>query len=80
MFRRGEHVDNLTDIAERDGIPAGFAGPWELPTATGVQAISPGEAPAASAPAQPTNPKIQTHPVVTAPTGDATKPPATGGN
>jgi len=76
----GEHVENLTDIAERAGYPAGFAGPWEMPTETNVKAISPGEAPAAGAPAQPTNPAVQTHPAVKAPTGDAVKTPAPGGN
>jgi mono/diheme cytochrome c family protein len=75
----GVHVDNLADIAEQSGHP-GFAGPWELPTETNVQAITPGEAPAAGAPAQPTNPAIQSHPGVKAPTGDAVKTPAPGGN
>jgi mono/diheme cytochrome c family protein len=76
----GAQVDNLTDIAERSGYPATFAGAWELPTSTNVKALSPGEAPAGGAPAQPTNPKIQTHPPVTQPGGDASKTPAPSGN
>jgi mono/diheme cytochrome c family protein len=72
----GAQVENLTDIAERAGYPAGFAGPWELPTETNVQAISPGESPAALAPAQPSNPAVQTHPAVKGPTGDTSRTPA----
>ncbi|AXC10994.1 Molybdenum transport protein, putative [Acidisarcina polymorpha] len=76
----GTQVENLADIAERAGYPASFAGPWELPTVTNVRAISPGEAPAAGAPAQPTNPAIQTRPAIKAPSGDASKLPAPSGN
>jgi mono/diheme cytochrome c family protein len=76
----GAQVENLTDVAERAGYPADFAGPWVLPTATNVQAIAPGETPAAGAPAQPTNPAIQNHPPVKPPTGDATKTSNPGGN
>ena len=75
----GAHVENLSDIAEQAGYPASFAGPWPMPTETNIQAISPGEAPAAGAPAQPTNPAIQSHPAIKAPTGDAAKT-APGGN
>jgi mono/diheme cytochrome c family protein len=70
----GTKVDNLADIAVREGYDASFASPWALPAETNVQAISPGEAPAALAPAQPTNPTIQSHPAVKAPTGNAIKP------
>jgi mono/diheme cytochrome c family protein len=75
----GAKVENLTDVAAREGYDASFAGPWSLPTETNVQAISPGEAPAAMAPAQPTNPAIQSHPVVKQPTG-AVKPAAAPSN
>ncbi len=73
-------VENLSDVAERAGYPASFAGPWELPTATNVKAISPGEAPAAGAPAEPTNPKIQSHPAIGPLSGDNSKAPSPGGN
>jgi mono/diheme cytochrome c family protein len=76
----GVQVDNLADIAEREGYPAGFAGPWEMPTATNVKAITPGEAPAVEAPAQPTNPGIQSRPPVKGPSTDAAKNPAASGN
>ena len=53
----GAKVENLADIATSEGYDASFAGPWVLPQETNVQAIQPGEAPAAGAPAQPTNPQ-----------------------
>jgi mono/diheme cytochrome c family protein len=76
----GAKVDNLADIAVAEGYDANLAGPWVLPEETNIQALQPGEAPAASAPAQPTNPKIQTHAPVKTPTGDAGKTPAPSGN
>jgi mono/diheme cytochrome c family protein len=77
----GTKVDSLADIAVSAGYnPDTYAGPWPMPIETNVQAISPGEAPAAGAPAQPTNPKIQSHPAVKAPAGDAPEPPAPSGN
>jgi len=75
----GARIESLKDIAEQAGYP-GFDQQWPMPTETNVQAISPGEAPAASAPAPPTNPKIQTHPAVKAPAGDAVNTPAPRGN
>ena len=76
----GVKVDSLTDIANSEGYDASFAGPWAMPQETNVQAISPGEAPAAGAPAQPTNPKIQSHPAIKAPNGEPSKTPSPGGN
>ena len=76
----GAKVGNLSDIAAQEGYSEGLAGPWPMPQDTNVQAISPGEAPAAGAPAQPTNPKIQTHPAVKAPNGDPARTPPVGGN
>ncbi len=76
----GVQVENLSDIAEREGLPAGLAGPWELPTSTGVQAISPGETPAVGPSGQSTKPATQAEPAVKAPTGDAAKTPAPSGN
>jgi mono/diheme cytochrome c family protein len=77
----GAKVDSLPDIAVSEGYDASFAGSWPMPVETNVQAIRPGEAPAAGAPAQPTNPKIQSHPAVKAPEGDAVKPATpSGGN
>jgi mono/diheme cytochrome c family protein len=76
----GAKVDSLADIAQSEGYDASFAGPWAMPTETNVQALAPGQAPATSSPVQPANPKIQTHPAVKAPTGDAVKPAQSGGN
>ncbi len=76
----GAKVENLTDIAASEGYDASFAGAWPIATGTYVQAIQPGEAPAAGAPAQPSNPKIQSHPAVKAPASDAVKAPAPSGN
>jgi mono/diheme cytochrome c family protein len=72
----GANVENLSDIAEREGYPAGFAGLWEMPTSTNVQATPSSEAPAAGAPAEPINPAIQSRPAVKAPNGGAVKTPA----
>src|SRR5271167_3678175 len=76
----GAQVDSLADIAERAGYPASFAGPWEMPTSTNVKALSEGEAPARLAPAQTTNPKVQSHPPIKEPGEDASKPAAPSGN
>jgi mono/diheme cytochrome c family protein len=76
----GVKVDSLADIAASEGYDASFAGPWPIATGTDVQAIQPGEAPAAGAPAQPTNPKIQNHLPVRTPTEDAGKTLAPSGN
>ncbi len=82
----GTQVKNLADIAETAGYPSSFAAAWEMPQDTNVQAISPGEAPAANAPAQPTNPAIQSHPapkshpVTETPASSRTKVPANSGN
>ena len=43
----GAKVENLSDIAERQGLPAGFSGPWEMP-ATAVSAKPSSEHPAAN--------------------------------
>ena len=45
-----------------------------------ARGVAPGEAPAAGAPAQPTNPKIQSHPAIKAPNGEPSKTPSPGGN
>ena len=36
----GAKVEQLTDVAEQEGLPAGYAGPWELP-GTAVYALPP---------------------------------------
>ncbi len=76
----GAKIDSLADIAVSEGYDASFAGPWPLATSTNVQAIQPGEAPAAGAPAQPTNPKIQNHLPVRTPTENPGKTLAPSGN
>jgi len=53
----GEKVQNLTDIAEQQGLPASFAGPWPIAQNTNVQAL-PTVGEAAGAPAE--NPKTPT--------------------
>ena len=37
----GTQVENLKDIAEREGYPASFAEPWVLPESTGISAKPP---------------------------------------
>ena len=76
----GAKIDSLADIAASEGLDPNLAGPWPIAEETNVQAIQPGEAPAAGAPAQPTNPKIQTHAPIRSPNGDAAKSPAPSGN
>jgi mono/diheme cytochrome c family protein len=51
----GVQVQNLKDIAQREGLPESFAEPWTLPASTGVSALppdasqgTPGMAPATS--------------------------------
>jgi cytochrome c553 len=55
----GAVVRNLKDIATEDGLPAGYAEPWTLPS-TAVQAYPPvtKEGTPAMAPANPLDPKI----------------------
>lgn len=53
----GAKVQNLTDIAEQQGLPASFAGPWPIAQNTNVQAL-PTVGEAAGAPAE--NPKTPT--------------------
>jgi mono/diheme cytochrome c family protein len=52
---QGAQVQNLSDIAEQQGLPASFAGPWPTTVSTNVQALPP-VGTAAGAPAE--NPKI----------------------
>jgi hypothetical protein len=47
----GAQVRNLKDIAEQQGLPASFAGPWPMAVDTNVQAL-PTEGTAAGAPAE----------------------------
>ena len=51
----GTHVQQLTEVAEQDGLPESYAGPWEMP-ATAVYAMppAPNSAPA-MAPAESTS-------------------------
>jgi mono/diheme cytochrome c family protein len=48
---QGEKVESLSDIAEQEGLPASFAGPWPMAVDTNVQAMPPAGA-AAGAPAE----------------------------
>jgi hypothetical protein len=65
----GEKVQNLSDIAVQQGLPASFAGPWPMAENTNVQAL-PTVGNVAGAPAE--NPKT--------PTLTAQPPTATGTN
>jgi mono/diheme cytochrome c family protein len=49
----GTQIESLSDIAQKEGLPASYAGPWELP-ATAVSA-EPEPGIAAGAPAKPAN-------------------------
>jgi cytochrome c553 len=51
---QGVQVRNLTDIAEQQGLPASFAGPWPIAQDTNVQSL-PAQGIVAGAPAE--NPK-----------------------
>ena len=59
----GVQVQQLTDVAEQEGLPAAYAGPWELP-ATAVYAKPPAEGPGtASVPAETSyTPEASRHP------------------
>lgn len=67
----GAQVENLKDIAVRDGYPASYAGPWPLP-ATAVSA-TPETQIVAGAPAKPANPASATVPNMTTKQGAVTK-------
>jgi hypothetical protein len=54
---QGAQVKNLKDIAEEQGLPASFAGPWPMAVNTNVQAL-PTVGDVAGAPAE--NPKTPT--------------------
>jgi len=71
---QGTKVQNLSDIAEQEGLPASFAGPWPLATSTNVQALPP-VGTAAGAPAE--NPKTLTltgQTAINPKSGEATSP------
>jgi len=81
---QGEKIQNLSDIAEQEGLPASYAGPWALP-ATAVSAKPTGgtvggvpeenQNPPASKNKAPLNP--ETVPSTNAAGGKGSKPPAT---
>jgi mono/diheme cytochrome c family protein len=52
MVPAGTQVENLKDIAQRQGLPESFAEPWELPaTAISAEPPNPGEGTPGNAPA-----------------------------
>jgi mono/diheme cytochrome c family protein len=53
---QGAQVHNLSDIAEQQGLPASFAGPWPVAESTNVMAKPANAATPANAPAQNPNP------------------------
>jgi mono/diheme cytochrome c family protein len=73
----GQHVEPLKSIAEREGLPAAFADPWELPP-TAVTGTPDGGLYVLPAPATPTPGAASTqgHNTPTAPAGQPTGPTA----
>jgi Cytochrome C oxidase, cbb3-type, subunit III len=67
-------VENLSDIAERMGLPGGFAGPWEMP-ATAVSAKPSKEHPPANGSPADSRPDSKNKPM-TNPAGQTVAPPA----
>jgi hypothetical protein len=70
----GAQVESLSSIAQKDGYPASYAGPWPLPS-TAVTA-KPQIGVAAGGPAQVGNPEQSTVPPVKSTTGATKTPPA----
>jgi hypothetical protein len=70
----GTQVQSLPDIAQQEGLPASFAGPWALP-GTAVSA-KPTGAPVAGAPEESPNPPSSNRPEQKTPTMPSTKAPA----
>jgi mono/diheme cytochrome c family protein len=79
---QGAQIQSLPDIAQQEGLPASYAGPWELP-GTAVSA-KPAGAPVGGAPADDQNPASSNRPPLhpptvnssTSATGKGPKPPA----
>jgi mono/diheme cytochrome c family protein len=73
----GAKVESLKSVAEAQGLPEGFAGPWEIPT-TAVQSMPANaqEGLPGMAPAYPLDPKIVVpHSAVPAKAGSTSTPP-----
>jgi hypothetical protein len=70
----GTQVENLSDITERLGYPASYAGPWPMPS-TAVTA-KPQIGVVAGAPAQVGNPQSSTPPITKTTTGETNRPAA----
>ena len=70
----GNQVQSLGAIAEKDGYPANYSGPWPMPS-TAVTA-KPQTGIAAGAPAQASGPAIATVPNAKSTTGQTATPPA----
>jgi len=77
----GAKVENLTDIATLKGLPAGFAGPWELPT-TAIEAYPPVKSDGlpGMAPGYPNDPKVFVPHTAEPAATKTTKPTATTGS
>ncbi len=71
----GTQVHNLSDIAQQQGLPASFAGPWPMATDTNVQAL-PTEGTAAGAPAEnPATPTLKGRTATNEKQGETTTSP-----
>jgi mono/diheme cytochrome c family protein len=70
----GTQVKNLGDIAQQEGLPASYAGPWPMAIDTNVQAL-PTEGIVAGAPAEnPKTPTLTGRTATNAKQGEATSP------
>jgi mono/diheme cytochrome c family protein len=70
----GAKIEQLQATAEREGLPASYAQPWEMPASTTVFALPPTETPG-MAPATPvSNPSEKNRPLLEMPNGDVLPP------
>ncbi len=78
---QGAKVENLTDIAQQEGLPESYAGPWPTAVDTNVQALPPTGIVAGAPAENPGTPSVKTpskkNSTTTNPgSGESAKPPA----
>ncbi|MGI8770530.1 MAG: c-type cytochrome [Acidobacteriaceae bacterium] len=72
---QGAQVEQLQAAAERQGLPASYAQPWEMPTSTSVYALPPnGTNPGMAPPMPVSNPSEKNRPLLELPNGDVLPP------
>jgi hypothetical protein len=70
----GAKIEQLQATAAREGLPASYAQPWEMPASTSVYALPPSGTPG-MAPATPvSNPSEKNRPLLEMPNGDVLPP------